>query len=843
MPHVATGVTGVATGNAGSGAALFSFTRMALLVTGVVSGLLILRLTAAAARSAQRRGGGRGRGKGGRGARDALGGLDDVDLELLGSSQLLMRQLSSGSGTRRRARRSLRRQASTASTASSASALSASALGFNADADADAAAAAAAIDAASAFGDGTEAGDDELADAAANEPAASVPSGLALASTSGDGFDEQADESKHLLQLLYSIAEDQARKEGYVHRSITCNHCSTSPVRGYRFKCANCVDFDLCELCEAMDVHIKTHVFIKIRIPLPPLANPHVVLFQPLYPGDDFVSGQHHYDFEQLQVDTHFDEIELGAFYDQFRSLSTVEGPDGGIDRATFVKCLGPLGFEKNLISDRIFAFFDQDRDNVISFRELVCGLSILCRGSLDERILYAFQGYDLDGDGCISRDELRRMFKAYFNLSMELVRDVVKTMEEGMMESFDDEAAKPVSASFLAPIPAGDGPDMSSDSDANGDHDDDDASGRHRHRQISDEDGDDGDDDRESFEGDFGPPQDTVMTNGIRRNRPRAAGTRRTKPRKIVENVDDTPESPLAPMDLPSAPPMAETASGSSTSTTMTVTAATAHTAHLHPSHMAPARNQSSGSATSTGSPTSASIPTRYATSATSAASVSASVAPDALPPRPIISTARGRQSPTDMTTTANATASTPTATVSPGGAQSTTRIISGIVRRTSQPVLRNSLTADEVTSATTASPIREAANQIRQRTIQSRRSVSFDVQPLAGAVTVASSPASYMTQPASASSGGSWPTPTTATATSMPAGTPASGATSLIDQEQYPILEAMSQEAIEEMVDRAFAMVDAADRDRLTFEEFKVVVAMDVNVLAWFEALGSVF
>lgn len=40
-------------------------------------------------------------------------------------------------------------------------------------------------------------------------------------------------------------------------------------------------------------------------------------------------------------------------------------------------------------------------------------------------------------------------MFKSYFFLSMELVRGVVKVMEEGMMESFDDEAEKPVSAAF----------------------------------------------------------------------------------------------------------------------------------------------------------------------------------------------------------------------------------------------------------------------------------------------------------------------------------------------------------------------------------------------------------
>jgi hypothetical protein len=44
-------------------------------------------------------------------------------------------------------------------------------------------------------------------------------------------------------------------------------------------------------------------------------------------------------------------------------------------------------------------------------------------------------------------------MFKAYFYLSMELVRDVVKALEEEMMENFDDQASKPVSAVFTAPI------------------------------------------------------------------------------------------------------------------------------------------------------------------------------------------------------------------------------------------------------------------------------------------------------------------------------------------------------------------------------------------------------
>ncbi|KAI9139844.1 hypothetical protein BKA69DRAFT_1083762 [Paraphysoderma sedebokerense] len=265
-------------------------------------------------------------------------------------------------------------------------------------------------------------------------------------------------ESTNLLNLLYSIAEDQARKEGYIHRGITCNNCGMSPVRGLRFKCSNCVDFDLCENCESQECHTKTHVFLKIRIPIPPLANPRSALLNVFYPGNMNRNTTLSWEkIRELQKRTHFDQVELEAIYEQFKSLSTANtfNDDGGIQKEIFEQCLGPLGLEKNLVTERIFQFFDADGDGVICFGELVGGLSILCKGSLDEKIRCAFKGYDLDGDGLISKEELHKMFKAYFHLSMELVRDVVKTMEEEMMQNFDDQGSKPVSAAFSAPIPS----------------------------------------------------------------------------------------------------------------------------------------------------------------------------------------------------------------------------------------------------------------------------------------------------------------------------------------------------------------------------------------------------
>lgn len=56
-----------------------------------------------------------------------------------------------------------------------------------------------------------------------------------------------------------------------VHRGITCDGCSASPLTGVRYHCTMCVNpggFDLCERCEtAGDQHPHTHVMLKMRTP------------------------------------------------------------------------------------------------------------------------------------------------------------------------------------------------------------------------------------------------------------------------------------------------------------------------------------------------------------------------------------------------------------------------------------------------------------------------------------------------------------------------------------------------------------------------------------------------
>ena len=46
-----------------------------------------------------------------------------------------------------------------------------------------------------------------------------------------------------------------------IHNNISCNECGVNPIVGYRYKCLECVDYNLCEICEKKISH--EHNFVK----------------------------------------------------------------------------------------------------------------------------------------------------------------------------------------------------------------------------------------------------------------------------------------------------------------------------------------------------------------------------------------------------------------------------------------------------------------------------------------------------------------------------------------------------------------------------------------------------
>ena len=285
-----------------------------------------------------------------------------------------------------------------------------------------------------------------------------------------DGHEAEKD-GQSLLNLLYRIAEEQASKDGYVHRRVTCNACNSMPIRGIRYHCANCLDYDLCEQCEAMQIHPKTHVFYKIRIPAPFMRNPRQP--EPVwYPGKPVAVNQSLAREVTARIckDTGFQVAEVEALWEQFRCLAATEWLDDpcnyqlAIDRQTFDKCFLPQTTLRppppNLIHDRMFAFYDYNNDGLIGFSEFMIGLSNLSRKKADHRQKRVFEGYDINGDGFVDRKDFLRMFRAYYALTKELTRDVIAGMEDDVVS---DNAARdivlgsqPISSAFTGTIPPG---------------------------------------------------------------------------------------------------------------------------------------------------------------------------------------------------------------------------------------------------------------------------------------------------------------------------------------------------------------------------------------------------
>lgn len=280
--------------------------------------------------------------------------------------------------------------------------------------------------------------------------------------------------SEHDAQLLtravYYIAEDRHRQEGVIHRGITCDQCDTRPIRGVRWRCANCADFDLCSYCEADNRHDKTHVFYKIKVPAPFFGYPRIPQ-PPPYPGKPhMMPNVIPPTLKKHMLDaTSITQEEMDGFWDQFTCLANARWPKDpnnvgwAIDRKAFNRAFIPhyskLELTPNLVYDRVFALYDTDGNGLIGFKEFVNGLDGLHSRDARVRLKLAFNGYDFDDDGLISRKDCLRLFKAYYNIQREATRDYVSVQTEGLSIAGADEvirSSQPLSSAFSESIPRG---------------------------------------------------------------------------------------------------------------------------------------------------------------------------------------------------------------------------------------------------------------------------------------------------------------------------------------------------------------------------------------------------
>eukprot|EP01087_Luapelamoeba_hula_P002758 TRINITY_DN124_c0_g1_i2.p1 TRINITY_DN124_c0_g1~~TRINITY_DN124_c0_g1_i2.p1 ORF type:complete len:519 (+),score=83.74 TRINITY_DN124_c0_g1_i2:196-1752(+) len=60
--------------------------------------------------------------------------------------------------------------------------------------------------------------------------------------------------------------KSEAVNEGVVHEGVVCDGCNEG-IKGIRYKCGMCANFDFCAACEGVVAHDQSHVFVKLRAP------------------------------------------------------------------------------------------------------------------------------------------------------------------------------------------------------------------------------------------------------------------------------------------------------------------------------------------------------------------------------------------------------------------------------------------------------------------------------------------------------------------------------------------------------------------------------------------------
>jgi len=148
----------------------------------------------------------------------------------------------------------------------------------------------------------------------------------------------------------------------------------------------------------------------------------------PILQGPDYTQGayeQKHADDPQLQNLKDIRKTSGLKHVPVGDGLSYLKGcaVDGKLTREQFMEAYGALLQANSIeapgedVQHAVFDLFDRDGNNVVDMMELICGISLLCAGTEDDKIHAVFNVFDENGDGFVSMDEMFKFLTSVFKV------------------------------------------------------------------------------------------------------------------------------------------------------------------------------------------------------------------------------------------------------------------------------------------------------------------------------------------------------------------------------------------------------------------------------------------
>jgi len=102
----------------------------------------------------------------------------------------------------------------------------------------------------------------------------------------------------------------------------------------------------------------------------------------------------------------HLPEEKLKLIIESFKK----QAKNGKITREVFVKIMANHGVMDAELSNQVFDSFDKNKNNEMDIHEYMALMGVTFGGTMEQKLKASFEIFDKNGDGVLSRDEVRNM-------------------------------------------------------------------------------------------------------------------------------------------------------------------------------------------------------------------------------------------------------------------------------------------------------------------------------------------------------------------------------------------------------------------------------------------------